>query len=60
MISRDLPEILALADGILVMRQGRISGELLRGAATEESVMHLAAIGSVTGVVKMNGESAIE
>ena len=40
--SSDLPEMLALADRILVMREGRIQGQLEGTAATEESVMHLA------------------
>ncbi len=40
-VSSDLPELLALADRIVVLRQGRVQGELLRGA-TEEDVMHLA------------------
>jgi ABC-type sugar transport system ATPase subunit len=46
MISSDLPEVLALADRILVMRHGRITGELTRAEATEENIMHLAALGS--------------
>jgi len=46
MISSDLPEVLALADRILVMRQGRITGELPRAEATEEKIMHLAALGT--------------
>ena len=41
-VSSDLPEVLALADRILVMREGQLRGELRRRAATEESVMHLA------------------
>jgi rhamnose transport system ATP-binding protein len=41
-VSSDLPEILALCDRILVMREGRIQGELAGAAADEESVMHLA------------------
>ncbi len=44
-ISSDLPEVLALADRILIMRHGRLAGELTRADATEEKVMHLAAIG---------------
>jgi rhamnose transport system ATP-binding protein len=40
--SSDLPEILALADRILVMREGHIQGQLEGPDATEESVMHLA------------------
>jgi ABC-type sugar transport system ATPase subunit len=44
-ISSDLPEVLALADRILVMRHGRLTGELTRSEANEERVMHLAALG---------------
>ncbi len=40
--SSDLPEILALVDRILVMREGRIRGELNAADADEESVMRLA------------------
>jgi rhamnose transport system ATP-binding protein len=40
--SSDLPEVLALADRIVVMREGRVQGEIAGAAATEESVMHLA------------------
>ncbi|HVQ41221.1 MAG TPA: sugar ABC transporter ATP-binding protein, partial [Vicinamibacterales bacterium] len=41
-VSSDLPEVLALADRILVMREGRLRGELPGSAATEENVMALA------------------
>ena len=41
-VSSELPEVLGLADRILVMRGGAVSGELLRGAATEESVLKCA------------------
>ncbi|MCU0914386.1 MAG: sugar ABC transporter ATP-binding protein [Planctomycetes bacterium] len=44
LISSELPEILAVADRILVMREGRLVGEVPRAAATEESIMRLAAI----------------
>ena len=43
-ISSDLPEVLALSDRILVMRGGRLTGELSRGEATEERIMALAAL----------------
>jgi ABC-type sugar transport system ATPase subunit len=43
-ISSDLPEVLAVADRVLVMREGRISGELQGHEATEEKVMRLASI----------------
>jgi rhamnose transport system ATP-binding protein len=41
-VSSDLPEVLALCDRILVMREGRLQGELAGAAATEEDVMYLA------------------
>jgi rhamnose transport system ATP-binding protein len=40
--SSDLPEVLALADRIVVMREGRIQGQLAGADATEEAVMRLA------------------
>jgi ribose transport system ATP-binding protein len=43
-ISSELPEVLALADRILVIREGSISGEFSGKTATEEEVMALAAI----------------
>jgi ABC-type sugar transport system ATPase subunit len=41
MVSSELPELLQVADRILVMRQGRISGELGRNT-TQEQIMRLA------------------
>lgn len=43
MVSSEMPELLQVADRILVMRQGRITGELPRGA-TQEEVMRLATL----------------
>jgi rhamnose transport system ATP-binding protein len=42
MVSSDLPEVLALADRIIVMREGHVRGELAGVDATEEAVMRLA------------------
>jgi ABC-type sugar transport system ATPase subunit len=42
MVSSDLPEVLALADRILVMREGRLMGELTGATATDDQVMRLA------------------
>lgn len=43
MISSDLPEVLGLADRILVMRNGRLAGELPDPrASTQEQIMQLA------------------
>jgi rhamnose transport system ATP-binding protein len=42
MISSDLPELLGMSDRVVVMRAGRVAGELARGQATPEAVMALA------------------
>ncbi|MCU1679738.1 MAG: transporter [Amycolatopsis sp.] len=41
-ISSDMPEVLSLADRIVVMRGGRVAGEIARADATEEAVLTLA------------------
>jgi ABC-type sugar transport system ATPase subunit len=41
-VSSELPEVLALADRVVVLREGRVQGEIDGGAADEESVMRLA------------------
>ncbi|MBJ3815600.1 L-arabinose ABC transporter ATP-binding protein AraG [Shimwellia pseudoproteus] len=40
--SSDLPEVLGVADRILVMREGEIAGELLHEQATEQQALRLA------------------
>lgn len=42
MVSSDLPEVLGVSDRIVVVHEGKISGELQRGEATEEKIMKLA------------------
>ena len=42
MISSELPEVLGMADTILVMHEGRISARLSRDEATAEAVLHAA------------------
>jgi L-arabinose transport system ATP-binding protein len=48
-ISSELPEVLGLADRIVVMRSGRVVGELARADATEASVLALAMPGAEVG-----------
>lgn len=45
LISSDLPEILAVSDRIIVMKQGKISGTFDKSEATEENIMK-----SATGI----------
>ncbi|MCC2818197.1 sugar ABC transporter ATP-binding protein [Lachnoclostridium pacaense] len=42
MVSSELPELIAVSDRIIVMREGRISGEIDAKNVTEEQVMTLA------------------
>jgi ribose transport system ATP-binding protein len=44
MISSDLPEILRMSHRIIVMCEGRITGELKASEATQEAVMHYATL----------------
>jgi rhamnose transport system ATP-binding protein len=48
MISSELPEVLAIGDRILVMREGRLTAELAHAEASEEKIM-AAATGQLTG-----------
>ena len=49
MISSEMPEVLGMADRILVMHEGRLTGEFSRAEANEEKIMAAAAgqLGSV-------------
>ena len=48
LISSEMPEILGMSDRILVMREGRLAGELTRDQATEENLLALAAVANPT------------
>ena len=52
MVSSELPEVIGMSDRILVMRDGRLAGELPAGV-TEEQVLALA-----TGVTEASGGTA--
>jgi rhamnose transport system ATP-binding protein len=47
MVSSELPEVLGMADRVLVMREGRLMATLPRAEASQERVM-LAATGQRT------------
>jgi ribose transport system ATP-binding protein len=42
MVSSELPEIMALSDRILVLSEGRVTAEFVRGEATEEKLLSAA------------------
>ncbi|HWP39626.1 MAG TPA: sugar ABC transporter ATP-binding protein, partial [Tepidisphaeraceae bacterium] len=56
MISSDLPEVLAMSDRVLVMREGRIAAELTRSQATQHAVM--AAATGTDGRTEQQGTEA--
>lgn len=41
MISSELPEILGMSDRIVTLREGRLTGEIMRHEATEEKLMQM-------------------
>ena len=52
MISSELPEILRMSDRILVMCEGRITGELDIAEASQERIMEYATMRSQETVVR--------
>jgi ABC-type sugar transport system ATPase subunit len=50
MISSELPEILAMSDRIITMREGRLTGEILRADASEEKLMQMMTLADATSV----------
>jgi len=43
LISSEMPEIIGMCDRVIVMREGRVTGELSGDKITEENIMQLAA-----------------
>jgi ribose transport system ATP-binding protein len=59
MISSELPEILRMSHRVVVMCEGRVTGELKNDQATQESIMRLATQrnGGNLANIKRNGET---
>jgi len=57
MISSELPEILGMSDRILVMREGSMTGELLREEATQEKILRYAMVEAAKGNPKEREEA---
>ncbi|SHF25787.1 inositol transport system ATP-binding protein [Kaistia soli DSM 19436] len=47
-ISSELPEVLSVADRIVTMREGRVTGEMLRADATQETLMAMMTLGTTS------------
>jgi inositol transport system ATP-binding protein len=45
-ISSELPEILAISDRIVTMREGKVTGEIDRAAATQEILLSMMTVGA--------------
>ena len=56
MISSDLPEVIGMADRVLVMHEGKLTAELSRSEANEEAIMFAATgrTASNTGTLTSN------
>lgn len=59
MISSELPEIIAMSDRILVMKDGAIVGSLSKREASEEAIMRLAVGHDEAAISQMPGEGAL-
>jgi ribose transport system ATP-binding protein len=55
MISSELPEVLRMSHRIVVMCEGRITGELSAAEATQEAIMTLATQRTVLTASAQNG-----
>jgi inositol transport system ATP-binding protein len=54
-ISSELPEVMAISDRIVTMREGRVTGGMPGDRATEESLMHLMAIEQTANAIPSEG-----
>jgi ribose transport system ATP-binding protein len=58
LVSSELPELLALSDRIIVLREGRLAGALDRSEATEERIIELATLRNEEGKNEATGLAA--
>jgi ribose transport system ATP-binding protein len=58
LVSSELPELLALSDRIIVLREGRLAGALDRSEATEERIIELATLRNEEGKNEATGVGA--
>jgi rhamnose transport system ATP-binding protein len=56
LISSELPEILGMSDRVLVMHEGRLTGEFARGRVDQEQVMYAATGQETAGVGRADGD----
>jgi ABC-type sugar transport system ATPase subunit len=49
LVSSEMPELLALADRVLVMCEGRVTGELKGAELTQAGILRLATVNSRVG-----------
>ncbi|WP_205914614.1 sugar ABC transporter ATP-binding protein [Rhodobacter sp. SY28-1] len=57
-ISSEMPELIGLCDRVLVVSEGRVSGELSGTDLTETNIMTLAAPGAISGATALSGTLA--
>jgi ribose transport system ATP-binding protein len=44
MISSELPEIMSMSDRIIVISNGKVTGEVAREEVTQEKLLHMASL----------------
>ncbi|MGD9093566.1 MAG: ATP-binding cassette domain-containing protein, partial [Anaerolineales bacterium] len=59
LVSSELPELLAIADRILVMRAGKAAGEVEAIKSSQEEILHMAAAGSMV-ITKNNSPASVQ
>jgi hypothetical protein len=58
MVSSDLPELLGMADRILVLRRGRLVAELAARNTTQEEVLKYAAVEDAPDLPELTPDAA--